>query len=467
MSNPTQLTRELLAAASLPAEAADHAQLTGSDPVLPSSFHVGAAAQSTLAAAALAACEVGHLRGQPRQVVSVDLQHAAWECLTWFSVDGVTPHLWDAYSGVYPAADGFVRVHANFAHHRDGALRLLGFDPGRGLPPRAEVEAAMRAWRAVDFETAAAEHGLVATAARRFSEWDVTPQAQAVAAQPLFTLRRIGEAAPMPLPPLVLDERPLTGVRVLDLTRILAGPVGTRALAAYGADVMTVNSPHLPNISAIAETGRGKRSCHADLRTAAGCEALWHLVRGAQVFVQGYRPGGLGALDFAPEQLAERRPGIVCVSLTAYGTQGPWAGRKGFDSLAQTAMGFNWAEADAAGVQVPKPLPMQILDHAAGHLIALGASAALHRQQREGGSWLVEVSLAQTAHWLRGLGRVARGFDVPAFKPSAESFGDLLQTTASGFGELRALAHSAQLERTPARWVRPSVPPGTHAPVWE
>ena len=445
--------------AGLPEEALSFARLTGADPVLPSSFAVGTAAQSTMAAAALAACELGHLRGTGRQQVGVDMLHAALECIGWFSLDGQVPDQWDAFSGLYRCADGWVRVHANFAHHRDGALRLMKLDPSTAT--RADAEAAMATWRARDFEDAAAAAGLVATALRRFDEWDATPQGQAVAAQPLFTIERIGDAPPLVLPPLREDERPLSGLRVLDLTRVLAGPVGGRALAAYGADVMLVNSPHLPNIPAIADTSRGKLSAHADLRTEEGRAALQRLVADAHVFVQGYRPGGLEALGFGPAALAEQRPGIVCVSLSAYGTQGPWASRRGFDSLVQTAMGFNHAEGEAAGDGKPKPLPMQILDEATGYLIAFGAAAALWRQQREGGSWQVRVSLAQTGHWLRGLGRVPGGLSIA--KPGLAPY---VETTASGFGELAALRHGAMLERTPAAWPRPSMPPGSHAARW-
>lgn len=445
--------------AGLPHEALHQLRLFGADPVFPSSFAVGTAAQATIAAAALAACELGHLRGAPRQEVAVDMLHAAAECLCWFSLDGRVPEVWDTFSGLYRAADGFVRVHANFSHHRDGALRLLGLAPTQAT--RADAERAMLAWRAVDFETAAAEAGLVATALRRFGEWDATGQGRAVAAQPLWSLTRIGDAPPLALPALQAQHRPLEGLRVLDLTRILAGPVGGRALAAYGADVLLVNAPHLPNIEAIAETSRGKRSALLDLRSEAGRAGLVRLLGDAHVFVQGYRPGGLSALGFGPEALAAQRPGIVCVSLTAYGTQGPWAGRRGFDSLVQTAMGFNHAEGQAAGDGAPRALPMQILDQATGYLIALGAAAALWRQQREGGSWHVQVSLAQTGHWLRSLGRIEGGLALP--RPD---IGDFLETTDSGFGRLCAVRHSAQLSRTPARWVHPAMPPGTHAPAW-
>ncbi len=445
----------------LPATALDGVALAGADPVLPSSFKVGTAAQVSVAAAALAACALGVWRGQPPQTVSVDMAHAALECTGWFSVDGVVPATWDKFSGLYACDDGWVRVHANFAHHREGALRLLGLDPHTAT--RDAAQAAMKRWSAAAFEQAAADAGLVAAMVRSFDEWDQHPQGQVLAAQPLLTFERIGDAPPLVLPALApgAGERPLVGLRVLDLTRILAGPVCGRTLAAHGADVMLVNAPHLPNIASIADTSRGKLSALCDLRTADGLQSLLKLVDGCQVFVQGYRPGALRGLNVGPERLAERKPGLIYVSISAYSEQGPWHERRGFDSLVQTATGFNHAEGLAAGANGPKALPMQVLDYATGHLMAFAASAALHRQQREGGSWHVRLSLAQTGRWLRALGRVPDGFTVKV--PDREPF---LESSASGFGHLRGFRHSAQLSRTPAKWVRPSVPPGTHGPVW-
>ena len=458
-SNPTDVLANLWTLAALPPDALAHATLTGTDPVLPSSFPVGTAAQASLAAAALAACELGHTRGQPRQTVSLDMRHAAIECTGWFSLDGVAPEVWDAFSGLYRCADGWVRVHANFAHHRDGALRLLGLTPG--VATRADAERAMLDWRALDFEAAAAERGLVVAACRSFDEWDAHPQARAVAAMPLFSMEKIGDAPPCELPALATDALPLNGVRVLDLTRILAGPVCGRLLAAYGADVMLVNSPHLPNIESIANTSRGKLSAHVDLRTDVGLAALTRLLETSHVFVQGYRPGALASLGFGPHEAAQRRPGIVYVSLCAYGNDGPWRDRRGFDSLVQTATGFNLAEAAAAATQTPKPMPTQILDYATGHLMAFAAAAALRRQTIEGGSWHVQVSLAQTAHWLRAMGRVADGFAAPPVDRVP-----YLETVPSGFGELCAIRHSVRLSRTPLREARPSMPPGSHPAVW-
>jgi crotonobetainyl-CoA:carnitine CoA-transferase CaiB-like acyl-CoA transferase len=365
-------------------------------------------------------------------------------------------------------AGGWVRIHANFAHHRDGALSLLGLPTGAHTE-RAAVAEALSGWHALDFEDAAARAGLVVAAARTFDQWDAHPQGLAIAHEPPLAIAPIEGTASAPRlswPAHAVGDAPLRGLRVLDLTRILAGPVAGRTLAAYGAEVMLVNSPHLPNIENIADTSRGKLSVHVDLATAQGRDTLRALVREADVFLQGYRPGALAALGFGPEALAELRPGIVCVSLSAYGRAGPWGARRGFDSLVQTAMGFNMAEAEAFGVAQPRAMPFQVLDYSAGHLLAFGTLAALMRQRERGGSWLVEVSLAGVGQWLRRLGRVANGTTAAAFTAADAPFEDHAYEEDSGFGRLRALRHPAQFSHTPARWTRPSVRPGTHAPQW-
>ncbi len=448
----------------LPGDSLAQLSLTGTDPALPSSFAVGSAAQISMAAAALAAAEIGHHRNGLRQQVQVDMRHAALECCSHFLIDGVAPNSWDKLAGLYAcgpdAAGGWVRLHTNFAHQCDGVLRLLKLAEGPATE-RAAVAAALTGWDALAFEQAATDAGLVVAALRSFQEWDAHAQSQAIAATPLVAIERIGDAPPLAWPNLPLTSGPLSGLRVLDLTRILAGPFCGRTLAAYGADVMLVNAPHLPNIEAIADTSRGKLSALADLRTAADADALRGVLREAHVFVQGYRPGALAALGFTPEAVAQTRPGIVMVSLSAYGESGPWAGKRGFDSLVQTATGFNHAEAQAAGDATPRALPMQILDIASGALMALGAQAALLRQQREGGSWHVRVSLAHTGLWLRALGRVANGFDAPP-----ADFSGVMETVASGWGALSAVRPAAQFSHTPAGYRRPSMPPGSHALAW-
>src|SRR5574337_442675 len=461
LAAPIDALTGLWRAAALDESALRRVQLDGHEPVLTSSFAVGTAAQAGIAAAALAATEVGRWRNGVVQQVAVEMRHAALECCSWFRIDGREPVIWDALAGLYPCAGGgWVRLHTNFEHHRDAALRLLGLPPGPGTP-RAQVEQALRGWHALDFEQAAADGGAVAAALRGFDEWDAHAQGRATAAQPLVRIERVGDSPPRPLPALDVGAPPLHGLRVLDLTRILAGPVGTRALAAYGADVLLVNAPHLPNIEAIAETSRGKLSAFADLRQPASRAAFERVLADTQVVVQGYRPGALDAFGCGARQMIERHPGLVVGSLSAYGPQGPWAARRGFDSLVQTASGFNRAEAQAMGQSTPRALPMQILDHATGYAAALGACAALLRQQHEGGSWQVQVSLAATGRWLRSLGRVSDGFDLPP-----PDFAPYLETTASGFGELLAVRHAARLSATPARWQRRSMPPGLHPLAW-
>lgn len=448
-------------AAGLPTSALADITLTGSDPVLRSSFALGTAAQVSLAAAALAATQIGAQRNGLRQQVRVDMRHAALECACRFTIDGRTPQFWDHLAGLYECGDGrWVRLHTNFAHHRDGVLRLLGLPVGAGTP-RESVAAALRERQAFEFEDAAATVGLVVAAVRTFDEWDAHPQSAAIAAQPLVEIEKIGDAPQLSWPALPLDARPLHGLRVLDLTRILAGPVGGRTLSAYGAEVMLVNTPTLPNIEAIIDTSRGKLSALADLRGAQGRDGLRAVLRDAHVFVQGYRPGALAELGFAPAYLATVRPGIVVVSLSAYGEIGPWGSRRGFDSLVQSATGFNDAEARAAASTQPQAFPVQLLDMATGFLIAFGAQAALLRQRVEGGSWQVRVSLARTGQWLRELGRVPHGIDAPQ-----ADFTGLMETTPSGYGELTAMRHAADFSHTPARWARPSVPPGTHPLAW-
>lgn len=465
-------------AAALPAEALSQVQLPGRQAVLPSSFDVATAAQASLGAAAAAAAALWQWRTGQQQAVQVDRTHAALECTGYFALDGRAPDLWDKLSGLYPCGGaagegGWVRIHANFSHHRDGALRLLGLPPGDATEREAVAQALQR-WSALDFEQAAADAGLVVAAARSFAEWDAHPQALAMAGQPVVRIEPIaatghGAARPRPWPAITAAQRPLQGLRVLDLTRILAGPVAGRCLAAYGAEVLLVNGPHLPNIAAIADTSRGKRSTLIDLRDAAGRAQLEALAGQAQVFLQGYRPGAIAAHGFSADALAQRHPGIVVASLSAYGTEGPWAGRRGFDSLVQTATGFNLAEAEAAGARTPKALPMQILDYAAGHLLAFGIQAALWRQATAGGSWQVQVSLAGVGAWLRSLGRVADGLATP--RPDYTPY---LEDSPCGFGPdggpgsatLRAVRHAASFSVTPAAWDRPAMPPGSHPPAW-
>lgn len=463
MTTPQDALAQLWSLAGMRPNALGAVTLTGSDPALPSSFRVGMAAQASIAASALAAAEIHRLRTRQRQEVSVDMRHAAIEfrCERHLRVgDGPAAESWDRIAGLYQCGDGrWVRMHTNFPHHRDGVLRVLG-----GVPhDRDAVAKALQSWKGQDFEDACAEAGLVVTMSRSFAEWDAHPQGQAVAKIPALIIEKIGDAPPQPLPPGA--ERPLAGVRVLEMTRVIAGPVAGRTLAAHGADVMLISGPHLPSIPPLViDTGRGKLSASLDLRDAAARETLRGLAQSADIFLQGYRPGAIAGHGFAPEDLAKLRPGIVCVTLSAYGHEGPWRGRRGFDSLVQNTNGMNIAEAEAAGESKPRPLPCQANDHASGYILALGAMAALYKRATEGGSWHVRVGLAPTAHWIRNLGRVEGG--LAAHDPTHAEVADLLEQMDSGFGRLTVVRDAARMSVTPPHWERPTVPLGTHAAVW-
>jgi crotonobetainyl-CoA:carnitine CoA-transferase CaiB-like acyl-CoA transferase len=461
MQSPREILEAIWTAAGGDPSALNAVTLTGEEPQLPSSFRVAAAAQASIAAAGLAAAQVWKLRGGQSQGVAVDMRHAVVECRSerYLRVDGKgSPMAWDAIAGIYKTRDQrFVRLHTNFPHHRDAVCRVLNCKPERD-----EVQAALMQWDGEAFETAAYASGGVVALMRSHDEWSNLPQAKALAALPLISIEKIGEAAPKPWAP---GDRPLAGVRVLDLSRVIAGPVAGRTLAVHGADVMLISSPNLPAIPWLTiDTGRGKLTSFVDLKTEQGRDVLRGLLAEADIFSQGYRPTSIAALGFSPEDAAKISPGIVYVSLSAYGHAGSWAGRRGFDSLVQTATGFNHAEGQAAGIDGPKELPAQMLDHATGYMMAFAAMMAKARQSREGGSWHVLVSLAQTGRWLWNLGRVGDGFETEDLK--GESVTPFIEEIASGFGPLRSVRHSALLSKTPALWSRPAMPLGSHPPQW-
>lgn len=461
MQSPREILSDLWTSAGGEAAALDALTLTGDEPQLPSSFRVGAAAQVSVAATGLAAAGIWKMRSGEVQDVAVDMRHAVVECRSerYLRVDGnPPPPAWDAIAGIYKTRDnGFVRLHTNFPHHRDAVCKVLSCRPERDA-----VQAALMQWDGEAFETAAYAAGGVVAFMRSHDQWSATPHARALAGLPLISITKIGEAPPKPWPK---GDRPLAGIRVLDLSRVIAGPVAGRTLAAHGADVLLISGPDLPAIPWLTiDTGRGKLTSFVELKSEQGRTALRDLLAAADIFSQGYRPRAIAGLGFAPEDAARINPGIIYVTLSAYGAAGPWAERRGFDSLVQTSTGFNHAEGQAAGVDGPKELPAQMLDHATGYFMAFGAMMAKARQARDGGSWHVEVSLAQTGRWLWNLGRLADGLATDDLKGDAVT--PFIEEAGSGFGVLQSVRHSARLSKTPAFWARPAMPLGSHPPQW-
>ena len=470
------MPREILAALWKDVTGTDAGRVAfkGDDHPLPGPFRVGDAAAACVAATTLAAAELTGERGGNPAPVDVHIGHAAeaFRSEAHLSVVGrKLGGMWAALSGDYEAEDGWIRLHANYPHHADAICRALATDAD-GV--RAEVAGRP----AVDVEDAVLAAGGAAAVMRDRDGWLTDGPGTAVRAEPLVSVERIGDAPPRPLTPLnrsrtdrilaqqaLVDraspgnllavwsvaERALTGVRVLDLTHVIAGPVATRTLAAHGADVLHVTDPKRPVLDRLVmDTDFGKQSCHVDLDTSEGRHTLAGLAATADVFVQSYRPDALARKGFGAEQLAANSPGIVVVSLSAYGHTGPWRERRGFDSLVQMSCGI----AADQGMDRPRPLPAQALDHGTGWLAALGVLTALRRRAAEGGSWHVKLSLARTAEWLHDLGRD----DTP---PTPADLTPFMSETNSDYGPLaHLLVPGAQVQlrgphqagRDPARW---------------
>ncbi len=460
---PTQLMNAVLAAGGRAPRVGDSVAFTNADPVFPTPFRVGTAGAAALGAIGVAASDLWQLRTGRSQQVAIDVRAAAASLRsnTYVLRDGKKPVSWDPLAGHYPTRDGrHMFLHTNHPHHRAGALRVAGAKSD----DREGLAAAVARWDGLAIEQAIADAGMVGGLTRTQAEWAAHPHGRAIAALPLFDIVKIGEARAEALPPgdRPPGDRPLAGIRVLDLTRVLAGPTCGRVLAENGADVLHVAARHLPyQTEILMDTGHGKRGAYLDLRDAADADTLKELARGAHVFSQGYRPGTLAARGFSPEALAALRPGIVCVNVCAYSHAGPWAMRRGFDSIVQNVTGLAVA---GSSLEKPRNMPVQALDYVCGYLGALGAMLALARRATDGGSWLVRVSLVQVAHWLASIGNLDPT-GTQAELPEAEIVA-LCMESEGPFGRLRHLKPVVRLSETPGFYARPAEPLGSSAPVW-
>ena len=424
---------------------------------LPSVFPVSDLAAAAVGAAGLAAAELIASRHGQRPKVRVDRRLASF----WFGMSvrpqgWQMPPAWDPIAGDYATADGWIRLHTNAPHHRTAALSVLDVPAERD-----QVARAVAGWDKAALEAAVVGAKGCAAAMHTLAEWAAHPQGQAVNAEPLVRIEAgsAGGSTGWAVP----QDRPLRGIRVLDLTRVLAGPAATRFLAGLGAEVLRIDPPGWDEPSLEPEMTLGKRTARLDLRSAAGASAFARLLSKADVLVHGYRSDALPGLGFDAAARQAIRPGLVDVSLDAYGWTGPWAERRGFDSLVQMSSGIADAGMRALGKDKPHPLPVQALDQVAGYLMAAAALMGLKRRMEIGRGSLSRTSLARVARLLVGH---RQSPEMPLL--ASETPADLSAAVeATVWGPARRIAAPLILATAPMSWAGlPPGPLGTSAAAW-
>lgn len=436
-----------------------HIAFAGPESVAASAFDVDGLLVDTARFAVGSIDEVGTAGGTALPDRSIDRAHLLAYCTTHVQVDGAEVPAWADLSGVYAAANGrHLQIHCNFPHHEAGVIARLGC-----ASDRESVAAAIAERDAFELEAELIADGMIGAALRSLDEWDAHPHAVATRDLPLMSVERFDDAPPRPHSDRsATSNNPLAGLRVLDCSRVLAGPVAGQMLAGFGADVLRVGADHLPSIPVgVISTGFGKRNTSIDLRTDAGRAAMESLITQTDVWIDAYRPGALAAHGFTPERVAELRPGIVVVQECAFDWVGPWAERRGFDSIVQTTTGVRWGggefgvDADGDRIGSPVGLPVQALDYATGFLVAGLAAQLVAHQRAVGGSWLGRSSLLRTRNEL-----VTRRAPV-AFTPSSVSVdASHLGSVDSDFGRVTAVTPFA------GTWPSPPSPLGTAPPTW-
>ena len=453
----------------LPKDALDSLKLPQDAECYPSSFKVDHLAQSCIAASALAAALFRSIRLQvsiPRVIVPVEHACVEFKSERLYVLDGKpAPSSWGTIGGLHKTADGYVRMHDVFPDHRLNALRILGLGENA---TRKDVGGKMLEWKSVQLETEAFVRGAVIAALRSFEQWDELPQAKSVPDVPIL-LRKLSHSSPFTRSPKLLkDDGCLRGIRVLEMSRVIAAPVAGKTLAAHGADVIWVTSPTLPDLPDLdRDLARGKRTVQLDIKRPEDKAKLLELLKSADVFLQGYRPNSLSSQGLSTSELIGVNPNLIVANLSAYGP-GPWSENRGFDSLVQTCSGINVAEAARYGAGEPtRVLPCQAFDHGAGYLLATGVISALYKRATVGGVYEVNVSLAGVMKYLRSLGQYEghTGYTRKDFR-SSDDVEHYLETRDTEFGKLKAVRHAATIEGIKINWEFMPKPLGSDDPIW-
>jgi len=440
--------------------------ITGDDPVFSTKFKIGETCAAVLSGVGVAVSDIWELKTGHRQHASIDVRHAAASLkssryMQTKEPDGnfqllvsKTHEAMLKITQPWPTKDGrWFLPHFGLPNLAERAVRVLDCKQEPDL-----VRDAVAQRDALDLEAAFDEARGCGAMVRSREEWLEHPHGQVLAAKPIVEIIKIGDSDPEPFPE---GDRPLSGIRALDLTRILAGPIAARTLAEHGAEILMVAGEGVPQIPEhVMDTNHGKRSCYLDLKTSEGVKGLKDLVREADVFSQGYRPGIMQKFGFGPEQLAELRPGIVTLSISCFGADGPLSHRAGWEQIAQTVTGIcNEGTADH-----PALLPAAACDYTTGYLGAYGVLLALARRATEGGSYHVRVSLCQSGMFIYRQGSVA--FDAPGMDLSESELDAIRIETQPKSGPLRHLGPVLGMSETPPRWDRPTPVLGGDRPEW-
>ncbi|CUH75828.1 Formyl-coenzyme A transferase [Tritonibacter multivorans] len=435
----------------------DQFQITG-EGRYDSAFAVTDLANASVGAVGVALADlVAALNLAPsRPEVTVDQRLASlWFKYSFRAVGWEVPDLWDPIAGNYQTRDGWIRLHTNLPHHRDAALSVLGCAGNREA-----VTEAVLTWDRDALETAVVANGGVAAAMRSRAEWLAHPQGQALAQEPLIDWTSPRSVTLRARPEATL-ARPLAGLRVLDLTRVLAGPVSTRTLAGFGADVLRIDPPGWDEPGVLQDITLGKRMGVLDLKSETGLDRLKELLAEADVLIHGYRPDALEALGLGAEVRDALAPNRLDVTLDAYGWTGPWAKRRGFDSLVQMSAGISDAGRIWAGAEGPHPLPVQALDHATGYLMAAACLSALAAAARGEPVATARLSLARTAETLAALSDTAEG---PVLTGAEDR--DFTLPERSGWGLAERLTPPLALLGCQMSWQHAAGPVGRNPAAW-
>ncbi|WZH50011.1 CoA-transferase family III domain-containing protein [Fusarium acuminatum] len=471
---PKDVIEDIWTGLGLPVASLESVKLPGDEgPALPSSFKIGILAQASIGLATLAAAQIHAVRNKSDvPVVTVPLEHSVVEFKSerLYTMNGkpaTSP--WGEFGGLHKTSDGYVRIHDAFPHHAKGTLDLLGLPTGA---TKQQVSEKTAEWASIDLETCATPEGKVAIyALRSYRQWDSLPQSKLISNFPII-LKQISQSPPTGLPQRMRggNRKCLEGLRVVELSRVIAAPLCGRTLAVHGADVIWVTSPNLPDRPSVdRDMGRGKRTVQLDIRDPEDKKRLFELIKGCDVFLQGYRPGSLASYGLSQEELIKANPNLIIANLSAFGPKGTWSGRRGFDSLVQTCSGMNISEAEHAGKgEAARPTPCQALDHSAGYMLAVGILAAVYHRANQGGSWRIDVSLAGMMRYLRSLGQYpgATGFRVRDFDKQEDVPKEYLETRETGFGTMKAVKYGATIEGVQVGWDIMPKPLGSDKPEW-